>query len=280
MGSLPTFLLLGAQRAGTTWIHESLAQLPQVTVPRHTKEVHFFDRHYSRGTDWYRSFFHQSFSSSSGLAVGESTPSYLFDPRVPARICGTIPGARLVAVLRNPIDRAYSHYGLHVRRYGEHGSFRRFLSKCPEAVARGLYADQLERYLALFSREQLLVVKFEDLVRDPFGGLAAIAHHIGAGLVDLERVSPPFRNRSGHSALNPRFAALAGQTAQGLRSLGCHRLVDVVKRNRVVRHLDRVGRPLDSISKQDGEALRELYQGPNRRLVQLLGERFQWEGNS
>src|SRR5215208_8528317 len=102
---LPDFLILGAQKAGTTALYAYLRWHPQITGPSF-KEVSFFDRHYARGERWYRA--HLPMRRSS--IVGEASPSYLFHPLAPERVAQMLPNARLVALLRNPVDRAFSHY--------------------------------------------------------------------------------------------------------------------------------------------------------------------------
>src|SRR5947209_8592328 len=102
---LPNFLILGAQKAGTTALYAYLRWHPEITGPSF-KEVSFFDRHYARGERWYRAHF----PARRRPFVGEASPSYLFHPLVPERVARLLPDARLVAILRNPVDRAFSHY--------------------------------------------------------------------------------------------------------------------------------------------------------------------------
>ena len=185
---LPSFLLIGAQRAGTTSLFYYLCSHPDVSRPA-TKEIHFFDDNYWRGPDWYRSFF--PLSAGSNRVTGEATPYYLFHPAVPERVEATIPDVRLVALLRNPVDRAYAHFHK-MRRMGiERLSFKKALAAEEQRLAgeeerlladpryrsehhrrhayvrRGLYADQLERWLASFPRDQLLVLRSEDFFARP-----------------------------------------------------------------------------------------------------------------
>jgi hypothetical protein len=181
---LPAFLLVGAQRAGTTSLFYSLRRHPHVARPA-TKEVHFFDDQYWRGVDWYRSFFATSAERrlarlrGGDLVAGEATPYYLFHPAVPERVAATIPSVRLVVLLRNPVDRAYSHYRKMRRMSLERLSFEDALDAEEERLAgeeerlladpryrsnhhrrhayvgRGLYADQLERWLTHLPRDFL-----------------------------------------------------------------------------------------------------------------------------
>src|SRR5947207_13676717 len=185
---LPDFLILGAQKAGTTALYAYLRWHPQITGPSF-KEVSFFDRHYARGERWYRA--HMPVRRSG--IVGEASPSYLFHPSAPERVARMLPGARLIALLRNPVDRAFSHYQHEVALGREELSFEDALACEDERMvgevermprdpayfshawwnytyaARGRYAEQLERWFAAFPPEQLLVLLTDDLAADTPG---------------------------------------------------------------------------------------------------------------
>src|SRR5579885_2674785 len=113
---LPDFIIIGTQRGGTTSLYAYLGQHPQI-APAVIKEVHFFDNNYERGVGWYRTQFpfliEKSIAKNIGqqnFITGEASPYYLFHPHVPERAAKVVPGAKLIVLLRNPIDRAYSHY--------------------------------------------------------------------------------------------------------------------------------------------------------------------------
>ena len=193
---LPSFLVIGAQRAGTTSFFSNLCRHPQVGRPA-AKELHFFNYDYWRGVNWYRAFFPtvavQQLARLRGgeLIAGEATPYYLFHPAVPARVAETLPDVRLVALLRNPVDRAHSHYQKMCRMGMERLTFEQALDAEEQRlageeerlasdpsyrsehhrrhayIARGLYADQLERWLAYFPRDRLLVLLAEDFFARP-----------------------------------------------------------------------------------------------------------------
>ena len=176
-GRLPTFLIIGAMRSGTTALTRYLDAHPQVYMAPE-KEVHFFDRHFDRGADWYRS----RFAGADGEpSVGEATQTYMFLPEAMPLIAGMLPDAHLVAILRNPVDRAYSHYwmnrsmGTETRDPGE--ALRESLDDPAPMfpyVDRGRYVDQLRRVCEHYPRSSLHVLLFEDLVARPgetFGAL-------------------------------------------------------------------------------------------------------------
>jgi hypothetical protein len=207
---LPDFLILGAQKAGTTALYAYLRWHPQITGPSF-KEVSFFDRHYARGERWYRA--HMPISRSA--TVGEASPSYVFHPLAPERIARMLPNARLIALLRNPVDRAFSHYQHEVALgreqlsfeealAGEDGRMRGELDRMLADptyfshpwwnytyAARGRYAEQLERWYAVFPREQLLVLLTDDLASDTAGTYRRVVDFLGAeqrGLDDYPRI--------------------------------------------------------------------------------------------
>lgn len=227
--NLPGFLIIGAQRSGTTTLFYDLCRHPQVAGSP-VKEVHFFDHQFWRGVDWYRSFFPRTTAQKrarrrgSDLVGGEATPSYLFHPAVPARVAATVPGVRLVAILRDPVDRAYSHYRASVARRIERLSFedaltaeedrlageeerliaqpgrRSFQHRHHAYVARGLYAEQLERWFAHFPREQFLILRAEDFFSRPQVVYARTLDFLGLTPFDPGRFGN--RNPGAHERLD------------------------------------------------------------------------------
>ncbi len=202
--ALPDAVILGAQKCGTSSLHNYLTQHPDVIAPLR-KEVHYFDLNYGRGEDWYRAHFGRL--DQPGLNL-DSSPYYLFHPVVPERLHELLPDARLIVLLRDPVRRAYSHYW-HERDKGrEPLSFEEAIAAEPARIeqadaelasgalersrehqlhsylARGRYAEQLERWFALFPREQFLVLRFEDLVREPLVVLNQALAYLGLPAVD------------------------------------------------------------------------------------------------
>ena len=202
---LPDFLILGAQKAGTTALYAYLRWHPQITGPSF-KEVSFFDRHYARGERWYRAHLP---IRRSGI-VGEASPSYLFHPLAPERVARMLPRARLIALLRSPADRAFSHYQHEVALGREDLSFDDALAREDGRMegeldrmlrdptyfsyawwnytyaARGRYAEQLERWLAEFPREQLLVLFTEELAADTAATYRRVLDFLGVEARGLE----------------------------------------------------------------------------------------------
>jgi Sulfotransferase domain len=182
--SLPNFLVIGAQRAGTSLLHHKvLAPHPQVYVPVQRKEVHFFDRHFERGLDWYRGYFPAPDAACRFRAIGEVTPDYLAAVEAPARIHQLLPECRLIAILRNPVDRAWSWYQHARRSRYERRDFATFLQEAPEALGGGLYHRHLQRYLVSFRREALLVLLYEELIQNPGREIGRLMDFLGVAMI-------------------------------------------------------------------------------------------------
>ena len=188
---LPNFLVIGAAKSGTTALYHFLRQHPQVYMSPE-KEPRFFicegrppdyrgpyeDGLINKMTIWKREDYEALFAGARDqLARGEATPSYLWFPGAPERIQALLPRARLVAILRQPADRAFSHYMMHRRDGREPLSFEDALRAEPERLAAhwywgryrqaGYYHRHLSRYYDRFAREQIRVYLYDDLVRDP-----------------------------------------------------------------------------------------------------------------
>ncbi len=195
--SLPDFVIVGSTRCGSTSMYEYLVRHPCI-APAVRKEVHFFDNHYGKGLAWYRSQFPSLvygkalFSSLNRVFVtGESTPYYLYHPHAAARMASVLPGAKLIALLRDPVDRAYGDYinkvargfeGLdfeqaldaeqermkgEIEKMAEDNAYYSFTHQHNTYLSKGIYVDQLTRWLRYFSREQLCILRSEDLYADP-----------------------------------------------------------------------------------------------------------------
>jgi sulfotransferase family protein len=196
-GALPDFLVIGAGKGGTTFLYHLLTQHPLVK-PAASKEIHFFDNRFGQGVEWYRQNFPAPRHKEGRTTVtGEATP-FMFWPLVPGRVAEVVPRARLIALLRNPVDRAYSSYQQMVRREGTTLTFEEVVGKektllleasqldghrreeyfaaADEAsslgftgncISKGLYVDQLKRWAEHFDDEQMLVLKSEDFFARP-----------------------------------------------------------------------------------------------------------------
>lgn len=250
--TLPNFLIIGAPKAGTTSLYRYLRQHPQVFMSP-AKEPNFFafggdappdfngpgdrDEPTTLDLETYQRLFA---NVTNELAAGEASTVYLYSPDAPQRIHATIPDAKLIAILRNPIDRAFSNY-LHLRRSQREPlpDFGQALQAEAERIAnhwkpfwyyqaQGLYGQQLQRYLQYFERDQLGIWLFDDLKNDELGTIRDIFTFLGVDPTfqpntgERVRVTPPVpKNQWLHNLLNrpnPLKAIAKSILPQGLRA--------------------------------------------------------------
>jgi hypothetical protein len=213
-GALPDFLIIGARKSGTTFLYNLLSLHPLVE-PAASKELHYFDVLFEQESiEWYRGCFPQPRVVKGRRTItGEASPSYLSHPLVPERAARVVPKARLIALLRNPVDRAYSHYqqvtrlGREPRTFEEAIGVKEGMDFAPENggglddgcayLSRGVYMDQLLRWSRFYPREQTLVLKSEDFYGRTTETLKIVLGFLGLPdwePKDLERV-PRKRNK-------------------------------------------------------------------------------------
>lgn len=246
---LPDYLIVGGQRCGTTSLHHYLVQHPGVLPARFTKGVHWFDVAFDKPESWYRANFPTASRRRVAAArlghpvvTGEASPYYLFHPEVPARAAAVLPDARIIVVLRDPVGRAWSHYHHERVRGFEDLDFEaaldaeggrlagaeevladprghHFSHQHHSYVARGRYAEQLERWERHFPADQILVLFSSDLEEDTDATMARVYRQLGlpesptatAGRWNRQsnpEIRPAVRARL-HDAFAPSDAALA-----------------------------------------------------------------------
>ena len=242
--ALPDFLIIGAAKAGTTSLYAYLCAHPAVIEARR-KEVNFFADNFGRGRGWYRTHFvttpylaWRRARQRQRVITGEGTPFYMTHAAVPPRVASVVPDAWLVVVLRDPVDRAYSQYQHAVRLGQEALSFEDAIAAEPARRAQlverhgadaaqyvpefnfvsyvnlGLYADQLAPWLEVFPREQLLVVRSEDLFAEPRNVLREAFGFLGVGQWDAPHDFAVY-NAGKRSGLEPATRAqLAAEFAE------------------------------------------------------------------
>ena len=227
---LPDFLIIGTKRGGTTSLYRYLLRHPAV-LPLFPfanvgtlKGVHYFDEQFDRGPLWYRSHFRSKPYLAAaerlrghGLLNGEATPNYLFYPLTAVRARATIPDAKIIALLRNPVDRAYSHYRDMVKLGLEPLSFEEAIEHEPARLdgeleklladpgyvsvaydrysylARGRYVQQVAAWIEAFPIEQLLILPSEDLYTNPGSVYQRVLGFLGLPALDL----PSYRRHNG-----------------------------------------------------------------------------------
>jgi hypothetical protein len=237
-GALPGFLVIGAQRCGTTSLFSHLSRHPAIGRP-FRKEVRFFDRElYVRGERLYRSFFPspERMKRRGELMTGEASPAYLFHPLSAERAAAMLPDARFIVLLRDPVVRAWSHHALHMSRGREPLSFEDAIAAESERLAgeeeriladptyaptrylrysylaRGSYAPQLDRWFARVGRDRIYIVVSEEYFADPESRHREVEQFLGLPHWDGDG-EPADRHAIGGGA-----AEMAPDTRAGLRA--------------------------------------------------------------
>jgi hypothetical protein len=176
----PSFVIIGAVKAATTWALEQLQVNSAIYMP--DPECHYFSSEYHRGEDYYRSYF--AAHAGSGRLLGEKSADYLAHPDAAQRMAAMLPNAKLIAQLRNPVERAYSDYKMLYRRGTISGAPEDYLLSLannpqPRFLNDGLYAMHLQRWFDHFSPEQIHVFLYDDVKQQPKLTVEAICRHIG-----------------------------------------------------------------------------------------------------
>jgi hypothetical protein len=184
----PSFLIIGAQKAGTTSLFNYLIQHPDILPSVVKKEPHYFDLYYNKGRNWYLSHFPVR---QKGKITGEKSPYYLYNPLAPERSYNFNPDFRIIVLLRDPVKRAYSHYHHEIENGREIRSFRKaieeemnrvdvaherlirketsysYIHQRYSYISRGKYAEQLDLWMKFFPREQFYIETAERFFREP-----------------------------------------------------------------------------------------------------------------
>jgi hypothetical protein len=229
--SLPDFIIIGAMKGGTSSLYHNMCEHPRI-APSMVKEVRYFgSKYHAKSLNWYRAHFPVLLNRQrEGSALtGEASPSYIFNPKVAGRIRACVPEVRLIAILRNPVERAYSHYNHFVKIGKENCSFEEAIAREKQEeqnlrtelekmlgddryhsnhyfrysylLTRGRYLEQLEVYAKHFPREQMLILKSEDFYEDPAAVLQRVYGFLG--LPD-RKVDRPKKYMVGkYSGMNP-----------------------------------------------------------------------------
>ncbi len=215
---LPGFLIIGTMKGGTSALARAVSRHPDVFIP-HGKEVRFFDHNYDQGLEWYESHFE---SAPSGSVLGEASPGYMYRATTHQRIAAIVPDSRLVAILRNPVDRAYSHYWHNVRRGREDRSFRQALESESEIdrsdhsedvfayMDLGRYCRQLRSLEELVGRDRLMVLQNSELRFSETTVMSRLWEFIGVNPEFRPTARPPLKKRVKNLLAPGRRSRLGG----------------------------------------------------------------------
>jgi len=211
------FMIVGAEKSGTTWLANMLRQHPDIFIPEE-KEVFYFNHRFFESPElhnfnhdkpisWYYSFFKDA---KPGQILGEACPAYLWDEVAPQKIFEFNPNIKTVAILRNPIDRAYSQFLFYLQRgvLGE-VTFEQALKMRPDILSRSSYYDQIARYDSFFPRTNIKITFYDDLTKDNRAFLIDVETFLG-----VEEFIPVNINERSNVTGVPRFKLLNRSMAE------------------------------------------------------------------
>lgn len=273
----PDFLIIGAQKAGTTSLRAFLESIPRQVFMSKT-EHHFWNREGQYNDGFGIDSYLQNFSQAkSGQLIGEKSPSYLASYEAPARIQKHFPQVKLIAILRNPAERAYSAYW-HGRRVGAIDPSTTFSQSIHshrdnhgkpygDLVSPGFYSQHIARYLEFFSEQQLLILNFEDLLNSPVSELSKSITFLG--------LNPDSISESGALEFPKRNVARVSRLPKMSRFIDRTRLLTYEQKSRVLKKFLKTG-DIPPMDRGDSEFLSAIYQGEAEKVQTLTGVEFKW----
>jgi hypothetical protein len=268
-GSLPTFLILGVKKAGTTWIFNLLKSHQQVYVPKYRKEVHFFDWHYEKGVDWYRSFFPDETEAARYKALGEASPAYIFEDDTPDRVKEVLPDGKFIVILRNPVERIISDYTYYLQRGGKN-PFDEFSEPDGTPFRMGLYADRLKEWFKRFDRDRFLILLFEECIHDPDLTKEKLADFLEIDVDGFE--SPNDESQNATFKVRMKNLYLIGvKSAVILRRLRLDYLIHLFKKSGLMKIFRSAEDEVLTIGDKQRAELLERYNQDINELEMLLG---------
>lgn len=264
----PDFLYIGPDKSGSTWFYKLLSAHPDCFVPV-LKDIYYFDRYYQKGWKWYSDFFSEV--PEQITCRGELSHDYLFSPEAAQRIQNDIPDVKLISFLRNPVERAYSHYQYLVTTGITRKPFEEALQEIPRIIDNGMYGKHLSVYFDLFPREQLGVFNFSDLKVDN----QRFAQQILAFL-DLEWRDDLLGEQKILGATEPRnyyLVKLMKFLANTARNVGATTLLGRMKDNKTIRGLffKSAQGDMDQMSEQVKSYLTDVYRSDAELAEKLTG---------
>jgi hypothetical protein len=266
--TLPNFIVIGPGKTGTTWLYQCLAAHPDVRLARNTKETLFFNDYYGRGIGWYEKFF-DGFAGAP--AIGEVSNTYFFAPEVPARIAKDLPKVKLIAFLRDPVDRVMSLYLFRLRNGLVTGTVDDAIANDPAMVSQNYFDEHLARWFAAFPRDQVFIALFDDLKRNPAGLLREVFAFLG---VDPNFVPDNASERvlEASTPRNPGMFHILKRFALWLRDHDFHRMLSWAKTNPLImRVLTRpLGKDKPKMSADTRTRLKALYRPHVEKTAMMI----------
>ncbi len=228
----PQFVFIGPTKSGTTWIDSYLRARTEVLLPKLTKETFFFDKQYDKGLAWYEAQFGSAYPSKVCVEIA---PSLFAKPEATRRLAGDLPAATVICTLRNPIDRAVSHYFHYLKAGAPDVGFAAMCEHYPDIVEAGLYHKHLLTWEEALGRDRLLILSYDKMRSEPLEFCADLCRAIG---IDYIPPSPELLTANVNEASVPRnrlVARVVRKSAAGLRRAGVHQVVNLLRGTKLKR---------------------------------------------
>lgn len=276
MYRLPDFLVIGFPRCATTWLHKCLAEHPEIQVG-FQKELHFFDRYWDRGIEWYANQFP---TCNDNSLLGESTPNYILNKKAITRIASVIPKCKLIVIIRNPVDHVYARYwfnrksgGFKTKGYEENISFENAIKKT-NLVNKINYVNCFQHLFNYFERQQILILKYENIKSDPINFIQSVYQFIEV----KSDFIPTNLYQTTNAVLFPKIQKLIRKNQFG------NWIISIIKRTKLSNYI----RSIDYRLKQNNQKgypamsnstrsyLENLFAEHNKELEQLINIKLDW----
>lgn len=274
----PSAIGIGAQKCASSWIHAVLAAHPQASVARE-KELDFFSYYYDRGYRWYESLFD---ANSPAVLHFENSPSYFHDPRTPERVRAYDPDMKILLLLRDPVERAYSNH-LHevIKGHIPNLSFEEGLANNPSYLDQSRYGTHLARWLDVFPAAQVKVMLAESIKADPAAEARKVYEFLGIDPEFTTGLLSERRNESDRARL-PWLRNILRAQGDRLRRMGLEEQLMRVKKLPPVRKLLEANRvdvrqEVPAMRPDTRKRITDELSGEMQRLAGLIGrEPVEW----
>ncbi|MCK5096122.1 MAG: sulfotransferase domain-containing protein [Candidatus Pacebacteria bacterium] len=272
------FIVVGAQKAGTSWMYACLYEHPQICAP--TKEIHYFSRqrNFKKGLEWYENIFARC---EEGKLKGEFSTTYLYDEKTPQRIKDISLDTKIIMSLRNPVTRAFSQYRNLIKGgdVDKAASFDEVSEKDASVLGQGMYFEQAKRYIDTFGKENVLVLVYEDSKKDPAGFIRQIFEFLE---VDPD-FKPTMLHRKVNTARTPKtiwIEKVMMHVAEILRRCGLGKIFWLIKKSSLpdkVRSMNTEQRDI-VLDKETEIKLKQYFKEDVQKLATLTDKKMvsQW----
>jgi len=224
--AMPNCMIVGPQKAGTTWIYQYLKHRGDICLSKHVKETFYFDRYYEKGREWYQDHFSKC---TRMRTIVEVAPTYFYSEYAPERIHNDLGSIPLICTFRDPVRRIYSLY-LHMLKYGMTKlNFRGAIAEHKDMINSSLYATHLKRWQCLFSKENVLVLFVDELENNPHKYIERLCLHFNIPIVLVKELIGK-RVNIATMPYSFRLASFGSFVAEKLRYSGLYKIVEYAKR--------------------------------------------------